>query len=57
RAWTLQERLLSCRILDYRITQLSWTCKSAIYVDGGAVDKETTGAQPEQLAFSIASLN
>ncbi|KAM5351086.1 hypothetical protein ACJ41O_003809 [Fusarium nematophilum] len=35
RAWTLQEHVLSSRILYYSSEQLYWMCKSGRYCDGG----------------------
>jgi hypothetical protein len=33
RAWTLQERLLSTRVLEYGTTELSWTCRSGTFAE------------------------
>lgn len=35
RAWTLQESLISPRLLEYGSQQLRWKCKSRRYFDGG----------------------
>jgi hypothetical protein len=35
RAWTLQERLLSPRVLEYGKSQLRWICRSVEQFDGG----------------------
>jgi hypothetical protein len=35
RAWTLQERLLSSRILDYGTRQMRWACRKQFLGDGG----------------------
>ena len=35
RAWTLQERLLSPRVLSFSSRQLMWECQTARYSDGG----------------------
>lgn len=35
RAWTLQERLLSPRVLSFSSQQLVWECQTARYTDGG----------------------
>ena len=35
RAWTLQERILSPRVLDYTCDQLLWKCRSRFFSDGG----------------------
>jgi hypothetical protein len=35
RAWTLQERLLSPRVLSFGSHQLTWECQTARYTDGG----------------------
>jgi len=39
RAWTLQERLLSPRVLDYGVRQLRWHCRSRRHFDGGFPDE------------------
>jgi hypothetical protein len=35
RAWTLQERMLSPRVLSFGSRQLMWECQTARYTDGG----------------------
>ncbi|CAN9469871.1 unnamed protein product [Alternaria alternata] len=35
RAWTLQERVLSPRVLSFGSYQLAWECQTARYTDGG----------------------
>lgn len=35
RAWTMQERLLSVRILDYGKRHMRWACRTKSYGDGG----------------------
>ena len=36
RAWTLQEQLLSCRLMTYGSWQLRWSCKTKELCDGGS---------------------
>ena len=35
RAWTLQERILSSRVLSYTTDQLAWECQSALLTESG----------------------
>jgi len=35
RAWTLQERLLSSRVMGFASDQLAWECQSAILTESG----------------------
>ncbi|ORY09167.1 heterokaryon incompatibility protein-domain-containing protein, partial [Clohesyomyces aquaticus] len=39
RAWTLQEKRISPRFLDFSTQQLQWICKSRVYSDGGYAPK------------------
>lgn len=39
RGWTLQERLLSPRLLSYNRHQLSWECQSVVYSKGNPVSR------------------
>ena len=39
RAWALQERLLSPRVLTYGSRQMFWHCQSAQYCDGGDINR------------------
>ena len=38
RAWALQERVLSSRVLIYGLWQMYWQCQSQHYCDGGSID-------------------
>ena len=40
RGWTLQERLLSSRVLYYGVNQLIWECKTEATSEGDAFDQE-----------------
>jgi hypothetical protein len=42
RAWTLQERLLSPRILEYGTYQVNWICPTATHDDGWKAEKTRT---------------
>jgi hypothetical protein len=42
RAWTLQESLLSRRILSYGSRQLRWFCVTDEHCDGGVLDRNST---------------
>lgn len=44
RAWTLQEFLLSPRILDFGTRQLRWHCRSRRYFDGGLPETTFMGS-------------
>jgi hypothetical protein len=44
RAWTLQERLLSSRILDYGTRQMRWACQKQTLGDGGYRNPIPSGA-------------
>lgn len=52
RAWTLQERALSPRILDYGLRQLRWQCRSWHKFDGGHPDDQVS---PENNSLSTSS--
>lgn len=41
RAWTLQESLLSRRILSYGSLQLHWYCATTEHCDGGIIDRNS----------------
>jgi hypothetical protein len=51
RAWTMQEQLLSRKLLFFGSRQLRWVCGNAQYVDGGRNDQST------QLPFPFLSVN
>lgn len=54
RAWALQERTLSPRVLAYGAWQVWWKCRSALRCDGGTVDNFVgNGAELVSLAGAL----
>jgi hypothetical protein len=51
RAWTLQERILSPRILHYCHDQLHWECRQAIKSEGGSPPYSAQLTQSEDESF------
>ena len=45
RCWTLQERLLSIRMLDYGMRHLRWACRTTRHGDGGFRNPIPSGAE------------
>lgn len=56
RAWTLQERLLSPRLLDYGVRQLRWHCLSRHEFDGG-LPPETLEREGNTMRFNMSAIS
>jgi hypothetical protein len=57
RAWTLQERLLSGRILHVTDAELIWECKTTLWCECGTISRESdylSGNPSPKIAYDIA---
>ncbi|TRX91218.1 hypothetical protein FHL15_007823 [Xylaria flabelliformis] len=60
RAWTLQERLLSGRILHITAAELIWECTTTLCCECGTISRESTylsGNPSPKIAYDIAMQN
>jgi hypothetical protein len=60
RAWTLQERLLSGRILHVTAAELIWECKTTLCCECGTIARESdylSGNPSPKIAYDIAMQN
>ncbi|KAI0478296.1 HET-domain-containing protein [Xylaria cf. heliscus] len=60
RAWTLQERLLSGRILHITASELIWECKTTLCCECGTISREAeylSGNPSPKIAYDIAMEN
>ncbi|KAI0418245.1 heterokaryon incompatibility protein-domain-containing protein [Xylaria grammica] len=60
RAWTLQERLLSSRILHVTAAELIWECKTTLCCECGTISRESdylSGNPSPKIAYDVAMQN